>query len=308
LLKEFRHVFKKTSSVAVFPGLPSPMCRGGTGWVGFLSCTKGANDMPFRVPWRRFFLAPIHFCRRAQSLAKLRLPIPRKAGWKTLTAATISLAAIGTFAVDWHLRYLKAERNRLYNEASEEYVAAMGVNTEEMKAWFLQKLEVGTPAPDFVLPAVRNLEEVHLREVGAGKPVVLLFGSFSCNLFCNDVNEVEELYQQYKNRAEFLTVYITEAGHSIAGLEYVLKSHHPGSPDPRENKHLEAIRRAIDQRGLTMPFVIDGDDRAVERAYLAWPRRLVVIDSDGNIAQDLGRGFSDRWDLKAVAAWLKTQL
>jgi len=50
--------------------------------------------------------------------------------------------------------------------------------------------------------------------------------------------------------------------------------------------------------------VMDRADGATEKAYLAFPRRLVLIGRGGRIAQDLGLGLVGEWNLDKVGAWL----
>ena len=66
-------------------------------------------------------------------------------------------------------------------------------------------------APDFTLRLVKSPEEVTLSKLVGPKPVVLVFGNFTCRPFRGEAGDLEKLYQRYKNRATFLMVYVREA-------------------------------------------------------------------------------------------------
>ena len=70
---------------------------------------------------------------------------------------------------------------------------------------------VGTPAPDFTLKTVDGKEEITLSKLVGPKPVVLVFGNFTCGPFRSQAGNVEKLYRRYKDRATFVMVYVREA-------------------------------------------------------------------------------------------------
>ena len=90
---------------------------------------------------------------------------------------------------------------------------------------------------------------------------------------------LEDLYEQYGDRAEFLLVVISEAGHQIPGLESL---RNPGDSQTRRWKVAEAIRR----EGLSIPAVMDTPDLQMEKKYHAWPWRIVGVDRSGHLAFD----------------------
>jgi hypothetical protein len=155
---------------------------------------------------------------------------------------------------------------------------------------------VGMPAPDFDLQHALGQARTQLVTFRGQKPVVLLFGSFGCDRFCNDLPRLNELRETYKNAAEFLFVYVSEAGHQVL--------------PPREGSELESpiarIERGLRHFRVAMPCLIDGPDHAAEQAYNGFPRRLVAVDRDGKIALDLNKALQAPWDLDALERWLAT--
>lgn len=100
---------------------------------------------------------------------------------------------------------------------------------------------------------------------------------------------MEQLYQRYGDRADFYLVYIREA--------------HPERLDEAEIDHdsIRCAEQTLEQRaeiaaaaargmGVTMPVLIDDMDESACRSYAAWPSRIAVIDTDGQIAWHSERG------------------
>lgn len=162
-------------------------------------------------------------------------------------------------------------------------------------------ISVGALAPDFRLPDFADGHEVHLASLRGGKPVVIVFGSFSCNLLIRDMPEVKRFYQAHQDQAQFMFVYINEAGHGRAELDPVLAAL-PQGP----NHRVERVRQGCEYLSLPLPIVLDTVEETAQRAYDAWPRRLVVVDPDGRIVVDLSHGQGDQnWDFSKASAWLR---
>lgn len=121
------------------------------------------------------------------------------------------------------------------------------------------------------------------------------------------VGSLEKLYQTYKDRVEFILVYIQEA--------------HPGSilslPTKQGGNELQVVaqtasvaertanlRKIVALMRLTMPGVIDDEQGTANRAYAGWPDRLYAIGVDGRVAYKGGPG---PFGLKVpeLADWLR---
>jgi hypothetical protein len=105
---------------------------------------------------------------------------------------------------------------------------------------------------------------------------------------------VEQLYTAFKDRAEFLFIYIREAHPADSNWA------DPQVPldDPRDlDGRRGAAKRCAGALKLSMPSVVDGLDDAVNMRYGGWPERIYVIDTAGKIAFKGGigpMGFSPR--------------
>jgi hypothetical protein len=115
---------------------------------------------------------------------------------------------------------------------------------------------------------------------------------------------VVKIYNDYKDRADFLTVYVREAHPTD---EWQMKSNVKEDVCYAQPKTLEqrvAIAQDFVQRQkYPLPFGIDDMNNAADLAYSAWPERLYVIDEHGHIAYAGGMGPFN-YDPEEVRAWL----
>jgi len=114
------------------------------------------------------------------------------------------------------------------------------------------------------------------------------------------------IYNDYKDYADFLTVYIREAHPTD---EWQMKSNEKDKDDvcytqPKTLDQRIAIANDFIQRfKFPLPFGIDEMNNAANNAYAAWPERLYVIDESGRISYKGGIG-PFKYDPKEVRAWL----
>src|SRR5262249_14461656 len=71
--------------------------------------------------------------------------------------------------------------------------------------------QLDQPAPNFTLKTVDGQDTVQLAKLVGPKPVVLVFGNFTCGPFRSLYPDVEAVYQRFKDEATFLMVYVREA-------------------------------------------------------------------------------------------------
>jgi hypothetical protein len=164
-------------------------------------------------------------------------------------------------------------------------------------------ISVGMPAPDFTLPSASDGHPIHLADMLGRRPAVLIFGSFGCNLFCNRLDDLRQLHEKYKDRAEFLFVYVQEAPHPFPErLRNVTAD--PNAPMDAPENRLARVRAGLEHFGLAFPCVLDTEDGQALKAYGAYPQRIVLIDKTGRIAQDVGHGLPGGLRLWYVTNWL----
>jgi thiol-disulfide isomerase/thioredoxin len=146
-------------------------------------------------------------------------------------------------------------------------------------------------APDFTLKTRDGKESVRLSEHFGKKPIVLVFGNFTCGPFRGIYPRVDEVALRYKNDAVFLCVYVREA-HPTDGWRM-------GSNDeagvtfaqPRDYAERATMaNRCGTKLKMNMPVLVDEMDDRVGHAYSGMPARLYVIDKAGKVAYKSGRG------------------
>jgi hypothetical protein len=146
-------------------------------------------------------------------------------------------------------------------------------------------------APDFTLSAVDGSAQVTLSKLVGPKPVVLVFGNFTCGPFRNQAGNVEKLYRRYRDRATFVMVYVREA-HPTDGWQ-MESNERVGVAlrQPRDYQERADVAQVCTRTlGLGFPVLVDTMDDRVGARYSGMPSRLYLVDSQGRVAFKSGRG------------------
>ncbi|MEQ9406223.1 MAG: deiodinase family protein [Fuerstiella sp.] len=149
---------------------------------------------------------------------------------------------------------------------------------------------VGTTAPDF---ALRNLQgdTVRLSQQIGEKPVVLIFGNFTCGPFRSQAGNIEKLFERYRDRATFFLIYVREA-HPADGW-WMNSNKRAGidvSQPTSDSARKQVAQLCQSHLGLEIPFLVDSVNDEVGAAYSGMPNRLYLIDRTGRIVFKNGRG------------------
>jgi iodothyronine deiodinase-like protein len=105
------------------------------------------------------------------------------------------------------------------------------------------------------------------------------------------VPALNQLYEQYRDRAAFYIVYIQEA-HPIDRwqVEDNVEDDVLIASTTTKEERLTAADVCVTKLGIKLPALIDDLDNRVERAYTGWPDRLYVIDRTGRVAYKSAAG------------------
>lgn len=116
---------------------------------------------------------------------------------------------------------------------------------------------------------------------------------------------MERMYQEYKDIAEFRLVYINEA-HAADGTWPVGYAKELGIKEHTSyGERCTVASKLLEDKGLTIPTVIDGIDNKVGKAYTGWPDRVFVVRKDGRVAVAAERGpWGFAPGLKKAGEWL----
>ena len=149
----------------------------------------------------------------------------------------------------------------------------------------------GDAAPDFELTTQDGTKTIRLKDWFGKKPVVLIFGNFTCGPFRRTYPDFDEISQRFKEQAHFFGVYVREA-HPDNG--WVMESNTKlgvklKQPSSFDERRAVAVTCAS-QLKYSMPLLVDTMDDLVGNLYSGMPARAYVIDVDGKVTYQGGRG------------------
>ena len=146
-------------------------------------------------------------------------------------------------------------------------------------------------APDFTLKTNDGKAEVTLSKLIGPKPVVLVFGNFTCGPFRSQAGNIEKLYRRYKDRAN-VRHGLCPRGPSdrrlADGEQRPRRRDDAPSPAPTTSARGRPEMRPT--LGLGFPMLVDTIDDTAGNRYSGMPGRLYVIDRQGKVAFKSGRG------------------
>jgi hypothetical protein len=146
-------------------------------------------------------------------------------------------------------------------------------------------------APDFTLTTPDGKGKIAISEHRTKRPLVLVLGSFTCNRFRAQSGDVENVYRRYKDRADFLAIYVREA-HPTDGwaLPFNEKVGISIAQPKAFEERLAAASTCCGSLKTTIPMVVDEIDDRAGVAYCGMPDRLYILDTNGRVAYKGGRG------------------
>jgi thiol-disulfide isomerase/thioredoxin len=151
--------------------------------------------------------------------------------------------------------------------------------------------KVGDRAPDFALKTADGKETVRLSKLTGSKPVVLVFGNFTCGPFRGLFPDVEAVARRHQDDATFVMVYVREA-HPTDGWK-MEQNTRLGVSAKQPSTYAERVEVCEQFKKLLKPgltVVVDDITDPAGTAYSGMPARLYVIDPQGKVAYKSGRG------------------
>jgi len=118
--------------------------------------------------------------------------------------------------------------------------------------------------------------------------------------------DLHRIYDTYKDRANFLTVYISEAHPDD---EWQMDSNRKDAmvyKQPKSDDERKAMAKIlVDRLKYKIPVALDPIDGRAEKVFAAWPERIYVIGRDGRVIFKGGMGPFGFEPEKAEAALAK---
>lgn len=164
--------------------------------------------------------------------------------------------------------------------------------------------KVNQSAPDFTLQRVNADEQVSLSDfLNQEKPVVLFFGANTCPVFSEGTVGINAVYEKYKDRVNFLGVYVKEPHPSdewwLTPSKFMTNLHSWENskaavdikqPTTQEEKNWVANRAHATLLNQDITFLVDGIDNQVNNQWTGQPTRLYLLDPTGKIIYNPGTG------------------
>ena len=129
----------------------------------------------------------------------------------------------------------------------------------------------GDRIPEFEL-LTTNGDRLTRSDVFGDKPVLFVFGSMTCPMTASSAPSVQELYEEFGERVDFVMLYVREA--------------HPGEyfgqAETIEDK-VESARALQEFYGIDWTVAADSIDGALHRALDPKPNAAYLANSDGDI-------------------------
>ena len=146
----------------------------------------------------------------------------------------------------------------------------------------------GDRVPDVDLPTPGG-GRFRSSDLGETRPVLLIFGSYTCPQTSSSAPGLKELHARYGDRVRFVMVDVREAGPGRSVPQ-------PATSD-QKTEHAEWLR---DLYGFEFEVAVDDIDGTLHRSLSPKPNSAYVLDKDGTIL------FRAQWanDTKALASAL----
>lgn len=151
----------------------------------------------------------------------------------------------------------------------------------------------GDVAPDFELSDPSSEHSIRLSQYQGEKPVVLVFGCYTCGNYRTYSKSLENMYRFWKNDVEFLRVYVREAHPTTKEQVGTSTNQRAGIlfEQPKSfAERCEVASKFASTMDVSTPMVVDGINNSVGLLYGAWPDRLYIVDRAGKIAYTGGPG------------------
>ncbi len=145
-------------------------------------------------------------------------------------------------------------------------------------------LAVGDLAPSFRLMDCRSGQEIEPVALRDRRPVVLVFGSYTCPVFRRLTPSLNDLHSRYMDQVDFFLVYIREA-HPREDGQIPENASIGKIAAPRSSQERAKLARTLAaDLEIRMPVLVDGMGDDAATSYHAWPHRVYLVDQAGKIA------------------------
>ncbi|XP_031573548.1 type I iodothyronine deiodinase-like [Actinia tenebrosa] len=159
-----------------------------------------------------------------------------------------------------------------------------------------------TPNP--LLTSVDGNTTHRLLDMARGsRPLVVNFGSCTCPVFMERLQQFGEIVEEFSPIADFLTVYIEEAHPTD---EWKLKNTPEIPQHKTQEERCSAAQLLLSLRKLNSPLLLDSIDDNASKAFAATPIRLFIIQD--KIVRYIGGVGPTFYNIQDVKKWLENNV
>ncbi|AMV35398.1 Iodothyronine deiodinase [Pirellula sp. SH-Sr6A] len=156
---------------------------------------------------------------------------------------------------------------------------------------FFEGPSLNEVAPDFELKTQDGKETIRLSKHYHDKPIVLIFGNYTCGPFRRFYRELDDVCHSLKGRIHCFGIYVREA-HPEDG--WIMESNSRMGvrlPQPKTFEERIAVAQTCATKlNYRMPLLVDSIDDTVGNQYSAMPGRVYVLDRNGRVLYRSSRG------------------
>lgn len=160
-----------------------------------------------------------------------------------------------------------------------------------MMRWEMLVKPRGEKAPDFTIRNLKGKEFNLYEELKKGKPVLLINGSYTCDISRGHIQEVSELSRQYKKKISVYVIHTAEAHPSDMPSPYSISDQvWPSKLNVKDGIEAKRPRTYLERRQLTSKWkktlhikpevLVDNPDNIFWRLYGQAPNMAFLISSD----------------------------
>jgi hypothetical protein len=213
----------------------------------------------------------------------------------------------GKFSFDRRLNFMATELpanfQRVLDSLTDEELAARGITREQQRKRMERRVlrdhekspSVGDEVPSLALEILTpdGMLRGEYLDISAlrGKPVGILFGSYSCPFFRNAIPPFIDVANAHGDRIQFLCIYLDEA-HASNGIQLTVnRTEGIDHKQPRsEDERATIAADCIERFKFPFPVLLDTMDDNAKEYFIASPVRLYMLNEEGRIAYKGGLG------------------
>lgn len=160
--------------------------------------------------------------------------------------------------------------------------------------WEQLGIQKDQPVPDFILFSEDGKPIQLTKELKKGKPIVLISGSYTCDVSRGNMNAIKDFQKEFGKDAIFFMVYTIDAHpydtpspYSPEGKIWVAKNNirdNVKAAQPKTYKdRVELARRWQNENSIDFDVLIDGPDNFYWKKFGQAPNMVYIISADQKV-------------------------